>query len=454
MQDAISTWIARIGAPAFRRIWRYDRALRRKLTPAGWMVLAIGVGAAVFGFNTREALIYQLFGLATGLLVVAAAASLRLRLGASAARALPRVATAGVPFDYTLTIGNPDARDCRALLVEDMLAVPRSDARAFAAYKVADDRTRNLFDRLVGYPRWIAYMRNRIGATIDAVAITGVPARAQVRVAVRCTPLRRGVLEFESVRFARVEPLGLMKAYTARRLPATLLVMPRVHPVAPLRLPGTRRLQPGGIAFAGRVGDAEEFVSLRDYRAGDSPRRIHWKAWARTGRLVVKEYQDEFFVRHALVLDTFGDASEECFEAAVSLAASLVMMPRSSESLLDLMFVEGRAYTLTQGRGLGAAPELLRVLAAVSASPGADFAPLGDAVALGAGRMSGAICVLLAWDEPRRRMVAGLRARGIPLRIWVVTDDDTALEPGPMAADAASLRRVSPRNLAQELLRP
>ncbi len=169
---------------------------------------------------------------------------------------------------------------------------------------------------------------------------------------------------------------------------------------------------------------------------------------------MVKEYQDEFFVRHALVLDTFGNGSDECFEAAVSLAASLVMMPRGNESLLDLMFVEERAYTLTQGRGLGAAGELLRVLAAVAATPGGDFAPLADAVALGAGRMSGTICVLLAWDEPRRRMVAGLRARGIPVRVWVVTDEAGTLDPGPLASDPGSLRRVDPRNLAAELMRP
>src|SRR3977135_4628046 len=83
----------------------------------------------------------------------------------------------------------------------------------------------------------------------------------------------------------------------------------------------SRRLQPGGVAFAGRVGDAEEFMSLRDYRSGDTPRRIHWKAWARTGRLVIKEYQDEFFVRHALLLDTFPSGATATLEAAESLAA-------------------------------------------------------------------------------------------------------------------------------------
>ena len=44
---------------------------------------------------------------------------------------------------------------------------------------------------------------------------------------------------------------------------------------------------------------------MRDYRPGDPLRRIHWKSWAKTGRPVVKEYQDEFFVRHGLILDTF-----------------------------------------------------------------------------------------------------------------------------------------------------
>jgi uncharacterized protein (DUF58 family) len=364
------------------------------------------------------------------------------------------MATVGVAFEYELTLRNRGEAFGAPLVVEDVLRSPRPDAGAFAAYKVAEDRHRNWFDRLVGYPRWVEYMRFLEGARIEPAVIEGLPARSERRLRLRCTPLRRGALEFDAVHVGRVEPLGLMKARARRKLPATLLVMPRIHPVAPLVLPGSRRLQPGGIAFAGRVGDAEEFMSLRDYRSGDSPRRIHWKAWARTGRLVVKEYQDEYFVRHALVLDTFAPAGDECFEAAVSIAASHVMMPRSNESLLDLVFVENRAYRLTQGRGLGAPEDLLRVLAAVAPAPGGDFAALAEAVALGASRLSGAIVVLLAWDAPRRALVASLRARGTPLRVWVVSEREEALDPGPMASDRSNLRRVHPRDLAKALLQP
>jgi len=455
MRVAISSSVARIGAPMFMHLYRFDRALRRKLTPAGWLVAALLVASAVFGLNTKDSLIYQLFGLSLGILVVAAIASWRFRLQAKITRSLPSVATAGVAFEYSLAVRNLGDTPFEALHVEEMLDAKRPDSREFVRFKMREDRTRNFFDRLVGYPRWVAMMKLRVGARIDRAMLPGIAAGGTRELRMRCLPLRRGELKFASVWLGRPEPLGLMKANWRQSLRDTLVVMPRTYPVAPLQIGGSRRLQPGGVAFAGRIGDAEEFVSLRDYRSGDSPRRIHWKAWARTGRLVVKEYQDEFFVRHALLLDTFpaGDAAH--FEAAVSLAASLVMMPRSNESLLDLMFVESRAYTLTQGRGLGTALDLLRVLATVSPSKGA-FESLAEAALLNAARISGGICVLLAWDAPRQKLVADLRGRGIALRVWVVRDESetAALDPGPMISDAKNFRVVNAARLAEELLRP
>jgi uncharacterized protein (DUF58 family) len=455
MRDAVSSSVARIGAPAFWRVYRVDRLLRRKLTPAGWFVAVLMAASAVFGLNTKDTLIYQVFGLALGLLLAAAIASWRFGLRASITRALPHVATAGVPFEYSLTVRNTGTRSFDALRVEEMLAADRPTPREFVTFKVREDRTRNLFDRMVGYPRWVSLMRMKVGARPLPAQLAELAPGASREVRMRCVPLRRGELRFEAVSIGRAEPLGLMRSLRRLQLRESLIVMPRTHPVSPLHLPGSRRLQPGGVAFAGRIGDAEEFMTLRDYRSGDTPRRIHWKAWARTGRLVIKEYQDEFFVRHALLLDTFPSGDTAPFEAAVSLAASLVMTPRSNESLLDLMFVEKRAYTMTQGRGIGAATQLLRVLATVEPSRG-TFEDLAEAALLGAARISGGICVLLGWDAQRQKLVAGLRGMGIPLRVWVVRDDgDTGtLDAGPMGSDASNLRAVSSANLAQELMRP
>jgi uncharacterized protein (DUF58 family) len=455
VRELVSTSVARIGAPMFSRLYRYDRALRRKLTPAGWVVAALLVACGVFGLNTKDSLIYQLFGLALGLLAVAFVASARTRMRLAVKRSLPPVVTTGIPFEYEVRIENLRDTAHEALRVEEVLAVPSASHREFVSYKVREDRSRNLFDRMVGYPRWVSLMQLKSGARVQPAAIEALGARAAKSVRLHCVALRRGELRFEAVRIARVEPLGLMNANLRIRLPETLLAMPRVYSVAPLQLPGSRRLQPGGVAFAGRVGDAEEFVSLRDYRPGDTPRRIHWKAWARTGRPVVKQYRDEYFVRHALLLDTFPSGDAAPFEAAVSLAASLLMMPHSSETLLDLVFVERRAYTLTQGRGLGAAADLLRVLATVTPSAGA-FTDLAEAALLNAPRISAAICVVLSWDAPRRDLVARLRGMGIPVRVWWVRDegDTSAVDPGPLASDPKNFRVVDAANLERELLRP
>jgi uncharacterized protein (DUF58 family) len=454
------TWVlgvlARISAPAFRRIYRLDRILRRKLTPAGWIVAALLIAAAAFGVNTKEALIYQVFGLALALLVVAELASLRFRPDVRIERALPPYATVDVPFEYTITVANRGSRRLEDVLVEDAVAMSVPTAREFVAYKQRDDLNRNVFDRLIGYPRWVTLARRMAGARVDIVPLPALDPGGEQRLRVRCLPLRRGVVAFEDVRLARAEPMGIAKAQSRHALGATLLVLPRTYPVAPVSLRGARTLQPGGVAFAGRVGDAEEFMGLRDYRPGDTPRRIHWKAWARTGRPVVKEYQDEFFERQALILDTHAAVADARFEAAVSVAASLVVAPRASESLLDLVFVEGRAYTFTQGRGLGTDGDLLRVLAAVTPSPADGFSKLSEAVLQGAARISGAICVFLAWDEARRNLVASLRSRGIPVRAWVVRDDGETgpIDSGPMAPDPRNLRTAHPGTLAAELAQP
>lgn len=173
--------------------------------------------------------------------------------------------------------------------------------------------------------------------------------------------------------------------------------------------------------MAGAVGDSEEFVAVRDYRPGDPLRRIHWAGWARAQRPVVKEFQEEFFVRHALVLDTFGGGPEsDAFEGAVSIAASFASTVDQRDSLLDLMFVGDRAFTFTAGRGLAHAEQMLEILAGVDLHAAGRFESLEATVLKHCGAVSGCILVLLAWDEPRRRLRERLAARSVPTLTFVV----------------------------------
>ena len=131
------------------------------------------------------------------------------------------------------------------------------------------------------------------------------------------------MLRFVGVTLARPDPLGLFRALVNQPAPQSALILPKRYPLPPIALPGAMKYQQGGVALASNVGRSEEFVALREYRRGDPWRHIHWRSWAKTGKPIVKEFEDEFFVRHALVLDTFTDQPhEDQFEEAVSVAAS------------------------------------------------------------------------------------------------------------------------------------
>jgi uncharacterized protein (DUF58 family) len=195
------------------------------------------------------------------------------------------------------------------------------------------------------------------------------------------------------------------------------------------------RYQEGGVALAASVGSSEEFVALREYRHGDPLRHIHWRSWAKAGKPIVKEFEDEFFVRHALVLDTFDDEpNSELLEEAVSVAASFACTVLTQESLLDLLFVGSQSYCFTAGRGLAHVDQMLEILASVENCADKDFGTLEQLVLNHISAVSGCVCVLQRWDEPRQRMVKKLRALGIPLLVLVV------VRPGEKKPDAGPLR--------------
>lgn len=100
--------------------------------------------------------------------------------------------------------------------------------------------------------------------------------------------LRRGVVPFALVDAVATGPLGLASA--GRRhlvpLPAPLHVTPK--PIeTEVRWPRTRAVG-FGLDEGSPIGD-DLFRSVRPYQPGDERRRVHWKATARHGELMVRE---------------------------------------------------------------------------------------------------------------------------------------------------------------------
>jgi uncharacterized protein (DUF58 family) len=406
---------------------------KRRFTRAGLAVLGTLLLAALLAPDTDNNVAYQALPLLLFLLVLAAGLSRLAQTRFSATRRLPRFGTAGCPLDYCVAVKNFSTRVQNGLaLLEDMAdlgpsfeewsAVQRAEQKLLHSFRVSGHQPLN--------PLKVAIVKN--------ASVPPLPPGEEVEVRVELTPLRRGILRFTGVTLARPDPLGLFRRLSTVPLPQTVLILPRRYPLPAIALPGTVKYQEGGVALAASVGQSDEYVALRDYRHGDPLRHIHWRSWARVGRPVVKEFEDEFFVRHALVLDTFTDHQHsEAFEEAVSVAASFACTLPTQESLLDLLFVGPQSYCFTAGRGVAQVEQMLEILASVRACSDQPFRSLEHLVLSHVEVVSGCICVLLAWDEARRDFVGKLKALGVPMLVLVIVPPgrSQSLDPGPMRAE-------------------
>jgi uncharacterized protein (DUF58 family) len=401
----------------------------RRFTRPGLAVLIATMVSAALGVDMDQTTAYQAFTVLGALLMLAILGAVYFRCRFSAHRVLPRYGTVGQPLTYSIEVKNDSGRPQAGLILMENLADPRPGFEEFASLQMAVERSVRSF-RQYGASTQFRFSMARV---VEA-PIPPLPAGGTAGVRMELMPLRRGSLRFEGVTVARPDPLGLVKALARRTLPQSLLILPKRYPLPPIALPGREQYLPGGVALASSVGESEEFVSLRDYRAGDALRRIHWRSWARVGEPVVKECEDEFFVRHALVLDTFAPATAmELFEEAVSVAASFACTVQTQESLLDLLFVEEKAYCFTAGRGLGHPEQMLEILASVRANDAKPFDALEHLVLDHVEQVSGCVCILLAWDEKRRRLVEKLQFMGVPLLVLVLSEkENPGWDAGPL----------------------
>ena len=424
-------------SPIWRFLYQLYRGLstlrhwaRRRFTSLGLIILGATAVAGMLSPDTDNNITYQALTLLMALVVIAILFAFFFHGRFTATRLLPAFGTVGCPLYYRVVIKNLTGRRQASLtLLEDL-----ADSRAtFLEWRAAQlGAGRQIRALLMSQHRRLNPFRV---ATVKAAALGEAAPHGEAEARFELTPLRRGLLRFEGVTVARPDPLGLFRGFVRVPLPQTTLILPRRYPIPPLVLPGASKYQDGGVALASCVGQSDEFVALRDYWHGDPLRHIHWRSWARAGKPVIKEFEDEFFVRHALVLDTFaGPGDAPVFEEAVSVAASFASSVQTQESLLDLLFVGPESYCFTAGRGLAHTDQMLRILASVRACSDAPFGTLQRLVFSHAKRVSGCICVLLAWDDERREFVKRLRAVGVPLMVIVVTPPGSAgaLNPGPM----------------------
>lgn len=113
--------------------------------------------------------------------------------------------------------------------------------------------------------------------TVDAAGA------ATVRLAVPTR--RRGWVTLDRLEIATRFPYGLFRAWAVLHPGLRCLVYPKPATAAP-----PPPLVPGDAGGGAARRGEDDFAGLKDYHPGDPPRHIAWKAYARAGELLVKEF--------------------------------------------------------------------------------------------------------------------------------------------------------------------
>ena len=167
-----------------------------------------------------------------------------------------------------------------------------------------------------GAPRGPARLTGLIaGAQLSAA--TGLVPKSGWRHPVELHAMRRGPVGARAWVVESSDPLGMFRSRRTNPDAEVALVLPRFASLA--HRPQARELEAG--VAAPRAGSGTELFGVREYRPGDSLRRIHWRSSARHGELVVREYEPPGVQTLGIFCDP-DPGSAEAADQVARLAAS------------------------------------------------------------------------------------------------------------------------------------
>ncbi|MBX9582876.1 MAG: DUF58 domain-containing protein [Gemmataceae bacterium] len=244
------------------------------------------------------------------------------------------------------------------LTFEVRVEVEQNSAAAFP-FVLLEDRVPQAADRVSGDSGQVADLRPHDPARITYTLRCPAP----------------GIVRFEGVRLRVADLNGFFYHRAFLREEAEFLVLPPLTGEEGRQRADKRfnTLPPPGAHRLRRPGSGGELLDLRDYRPGDPPKMIAWKASARRDTLITKEYESDVPVRCVLFLDTsdgvrLGPPGETPLVKLVGVAAGVAQAAAAGRDLVGLTtFDEAGANVTPPARTKLHMTGLLRKLAQAAA---------------------------------------------------------------------------------------
>jgi uncharacterized protein (DUF58 family) len=176
------------------------------------------------------------------------------------------------------------------------------------------------------------------------------------------------VAPFGTVEVWRGSTLDLLRRRHRIGAGEQVRVLPNFRPILVQGLAGLeQRIAESGMHLQRRRGEGLEFQELRDYRDGDGQRLVDWKATARRGKLISRQYQDERNQQIVLLLDCGrrmhareGDLTH--FDHVLNAALLLSYVAVRQGDAVGLQAFAGERRWLAPAHGVGAVNRMLDAL--------------------------------------------------------------------------------------------
>ncbi|MEW6666618.1 MAG: DUF58 domain-containing protein [Thermodesulfobacteriota bacterium] len=282
------------------------RRYRVRITPSGYVFIVLTIILSVGAVNTGNNLLYMLSSLLLGLMILSGLASLGNLLFLDTALVPAPEVFAGLPARF-------------------LLQIRRKRGRSFF---------------LTGTTRYGSVRMPAVNGPLVAPLWLSFP--------------ERGKADVDAVVLHSGFPLGFFRRFKTCSIGLEILVYPRPLPPS---LPISRTGSDGHQKPHAREGEkGDEIRELRGYRPSDPMRWVDWKATARRGEMVVKEFY--FLQGDSLVLDLSKKAGN--WEARLSAVCHLVLEGTRKDLLITLVLPDR---VLGPGRGVEHRRLLLEALA-------------------------------------------------------------------------------------------
>ena len=303
-----------------------------------------------------------------------------------------------------------------------------------------------VYDLTVSF-RWLEKPLSQVDRD-DTLAC--LPRGESVDLTVTIDAPQRGFYALPKLGVHTLFPFHLNRSGSAALPGKSLLVLPSFHVISTIDLPLGTKFQPGGIALTSNVGESPEYIGNREYVPGEPARRLDYRSFARLGKPVVREYQEEYYCRIALILDTYmspdswlkrkrnsfslpesshseGKQPMDALEAGISLTASIADALSRGEFLIDLFAAGPELYVFRAGRHTAHFDNVLEILSCVDPCPTDPFDKIGPAVFEELSNVSTAVCIFLDWDAQREKVARTVLDSGSSLKTIIIHDGETTL---------------------------